>query len=268
MVKIDHIRHLALDLDGTLYLGGRLFECTLPFLKRLDQLGIGHTFFTNNSSRSTREYVEHLNHLGIVARAGDIYSSTHATLDYLRSEMPEVKRLYVLGTPALQAEFVENGFAVVEDEEPDAVVVGYDTSLTHERLCRAAWWIARGKTFLATNPDRVCPTDKPVVLVDCGSMCQMLTHATGVSPHAVLGKPNPQMLRGLMRRRGVVASELAVVGDRIYTDMAMARAAGAMGILVLSGEATREVAQAASPPPDLIVKDVGELAELLGRARA
>src|SRR5437870_8795512 len=102
MHQLNKIRHLALDLDGTLYLGGRLFDCTLPFLKRIEQLGIGHTFFTNNSSRSTREYVEHLNHLGIAAAPEEIYSSTHATLDYLRDEMPEVKRLYVLGTAALR----------------------------------------------------------------------------------------------------------------------------------------------------------------------
>jgi HAD superfamily hydrolase (TIGR01450 family) len=264
MKQLQQIKHLALDLDGTLYLGGRLFNCTLPFLEQIKQLGIGRTFFTNNSSRSTRQYVEHLNHLGIAAGADDIYSSTHATLDYLRQQMPEVKRLHVMGTPALLEEFKENGFEVTVDE-PDAVVVGYDDSLNYEKACRAAWWISQGKPFLATNPDRVCPTDKPTVLVDCGSICQMLTHATGIAPHAVLGKPNPQMLRGLMQRHQVTANQLAVVGDRVYTDIAMAHAAGAMGILVLSGEATRAVAEAAHPPPDLIFENVGELAELLSR---
>ena len=284
MHRLNRIKHLALDLDGTLYLGGRLFECTLPFLKRLTELGIGHTFFTNNSSKSTRQYVLKLGEMGITATAQDIYSSTHATIDYLRASMPQVRRLFVLGTQPLREEFQEAGFDVVEqspspqpspgvsgegEREPDAVVVGYDTSLVYERVCEAAWWISRGKPFLATNPDRVCPTDQPTVLVDCGAMCAMLTHSTGIAPHAVLGKPNPIMLRGVMQRHGLRAEELGVVGDRIYTDIAMAHAAGAMGILVLSGEATREQAQAATAAqrPDLVVGDVGELSQLLLEAR-
>jgi len=268
--RLKDITHLALDLDGTLYLGGRVFEFTGPFLKRLSELVIGHTFFTNNSSKSTRQYVQHLRQMGIEAEARDIYSSTHATLDYLREQMPGVRRLYVLGTPALREEFGENGYAVVREEgndEPDAVVVGYDTSLDYPRLCAAAWWISRGKLFLATNPDRVCPTDRPTVLVDCGAMCQMLTHATGIVPHAILGKPNPRMLAGVMQRHDLKLGQLAVVGDRIYTDIAMAHTAGAMGILVLSGESTREQAGSAVEKPDLIVENVGELARVLVEAR-
>src|ERR1044072_8731213 len=108
MAKLRHIRHLALDLDGTLYLGGRLFDCTLLFLDRLRRLGIGRTFFTNNSSRSTSEYLDKLRNLGIETEPNDFYSPTHATLDYLRDLHPNVKRVYILGTPALQQEFAEN----------------------------------------------------------------------------------------------------------------------------------------------------------------
>lgn len=264
--KLSGIRHLALDLDGTLYLGGELFPWTHGFLKRLVELGVGRTFFTNNSSRSTEEYVRHLRHMGIEAGDSDIYSSTHATLDYLRAEQAQVRRLYVLGTPALREEFAASGYEVVSerhDDEPEAVVVGYDNTLDYARLCRAAWWIARGKLFLATNPDRVCPTNQPTVLVDCGSMCRMLEIATGVRVHAVLGKPNPTMLAGLMRRHGVRAEELAVVGDRIYTDIAMAHSAGAMGVLVLSGETTASEAASANPAADLVVENVGVLGEML-----
>jgi len=262
--QLRDIRHFALDLDGTLYLGGHVFDCTIPFLRRLRELGIGYTFFTNNSSRSTREYVEHLKHMGIKASAEDLYSSTHATMDYLREKLPDARALYVLGTPALREEFAEAGWRVTSDDVgdvPDAVVVGFDRSLVYERLCRAAYWIKRGKTFLATNPDRVCPTNEPTVLVDCGSICRMITHATGIEPAAVAGKPDPRMLKGVMARHGVGAQELVVVGDRVYTDMAMARAAGAMGILVLSGETTREQVKAGDA--DLVVQDVGELAKML-----
>jgi len=268
--RLRNVRHMALDLDGTLYLGGRLFEATRPFLATLCELGIGRTFFTNNSSKSTRQYVEHLRGMGIDASADDIYSSTHSTFDYLRTQRPDVKRVFVLGTPALREEFVENGFPAAGEDEtdaPDAVVVGFDTTLTYARLCSAAYWIARGKPFIATHPDRICPTDRPTVLPDCGAMCAMLTSATGRAPDAVLGKPHPSMLRGVMARHGLSANQIAVVGDRIYTDMAMARGAGALGVLVLSGETTSEQAHGAEPAPDLVVTDVGELAAMLAPQR-
>lgn len=274
MSLVKNIKHLALDLDGTLYLGGTLFPFTLPFLNRIGQLGIGRTFFTNNSSVSSKGYVKKLNALGIEATEDDLFSSTHAALAHLRDQLPGARRLFVLGTPDLRGEFAENGFAVIgengvseSDGEPDAVVVGFDSTLDYARLCRAAWWISRGKPYFATNGDAVCPTDKPTVLVDCGSMCRMLAHATGREPDAVLGKPSPGMLAGVMRRHGLRADEIGVVGDRLYTDMAMARAAGAVGILVLSGEATRAQADIAdaSSRPDLIVETVEQLGELLAK---
>jgi NagD protein len=267
--RLSKLRHLALDLDGTLYLGGRVFEVTGPFLAKLQKLGIGRTFFTNNSSKSTKQYVEHLRKMGIEAAEQDIYSSTHATLHYLRTQQPDVKKLFVLGTPGLQEEIAENGYELTGDGEdaPDAVVIGFDTTLRYERLCRAAWWISQGKPYIATHPDRLCPTDQPTLLVDCGAMCAMLTHATGRPVDAVLGKPAAAMLQGVMHRHGVKADEIAVVGDRLYTDMAMARNAGGTGILVLTGETTRADVEAANPKPDFVVTDVGELGDLLSRAK-
>ena len=264
--KLSELRHLALDLDGTLYLGGRLFEFTRPFLAKISELGIGRTFFTNNSSRSTKQYVTKLNALGIEASEADLFSSTHCTLEYLRSERPDLKKLFILGTPPLREEFVEHGF-VESDDNPDAVIVGFDTTLSYDRVCRAAWWISRGKPFIATHPDRICPTDEPMMLPDCAAICAMLTSATGRAPDIVLGKPDPRMLRGVMQRHNLRPHELAVVGDRIYTDMAMARAAGAVGVLVLTGETTTEQAHDASPPPDLVLNDVGELGALLAQTK-
>jgi NagD protein len=269
--KLGNVRHLALDLDGTLYLGGRLFEWTRPFLERVRALGIGRTYFTNNSSRSTAGYLKKLRGLGLDADESDIFSSTHCTLEYLRRERPDLRRLFLLGTPALREEFAQNGFpAAGEDtsDEPDAVVVGFDTTLSFDRVCRAAWWISKGKPFLATHPDRVCPTDEPTVLVDCGAVCRMLAAATGREPDAVLGKPDPRMLRGVMERHDLKPHELAVVGDRTCTDMAMAHATGAVGVLVLSGATTSDQARQAIPPPDLVVQHVGELGRLLDKVKA
>jgi len=264
--RLKVIRHFALDLDGTLYLGGKLFDFTPRFLRALKERKIGRTFLTNNSSRSTKQYVAHLRAMGIEADESEICVSTHATIAYVKSDLPAVQKLFVLGTPSLQGEFVEHGFELHGDEpddEPDAVVVGFDTTLTYPRLCSAAWWIARGKPFVATHVDRTCPTDQKTVLPDCGAICKLLTEATGVSPRAVLGKPDPRMLAPIFARHPLRADELAIVGDRLYTDMAMARAAGALGILVLTGETTAEQAKQAEPAPGIVVENVGEVASML-----
>jgi NagD protein len=168
-------------------------------------------------------------------------------------------------------EFKAAGFEITLDNpkaEPDAVVVGFDTTLSYQRLCRAAWWISRGKPFFATNPDRVCPTDQPTVLVDCGSICAALQAATGCKPNAVLGKPDPAMIHGILHHHSLQPSNLAMVGDRLYTDIAMARQAGAFGVLVLTGETTAEQAALSSPPPDLVVPSLAEFGAKLREAQS
>src|SRR3954469_2580056 len=171
--RLNRISHVAIDLDGTIYLGKTVFPFTVPFLSLLDQLGIGYTFLTNNSSKSTRDYLSHLADLGITATPAQIYTSSQATIAHLRRAYPNSNRLFVLGTDSLQREFAEAAFYLCKedpDDEADAVVVGFDTGLVFSRLCRAAWWIRTGKPFIATHPDRVCPTEQPTVLVDCGSI--------------------------------------------------------------------------------------------------
>jgi HAD superfamily hydrolase (TIGR01450 family) len=268
--RLDRIRHVALDLDGTVYRGGTLFSWTTGALERLRHLGIGCTFLTNNSARSVEDYVAHLRAMGIEATPTQIHTSGAATIEHLAAAHPGVRRLFVLGTRSLRDAFAAAGFEPAGDtaaDEPDAVVVGFDTTLTFERLCRAAHWIARGKPFIATHPDRVCPTDQPTVLVDCGSITAALREATGHAPDAVLGKPDPRMLQGILAGHGLEPVELAMVGDRLYTDIRMARAAGVLAVLVLSGETTAGEAERADPPPDLVCADLGAFVELLAETR-
>jgi len=259
--RLSAIRHVALDMDGTIYRGGTLFETTEPFLALLKELGISYTFLTNNPSKSVTDYLAHLREIGIAATEDQLYTSTQATIEYLSEEWPQVKRLFVLGTPSMCAEFSGVGFILVPDSpeaEPDAVVVGYDTTLSYPRLCRAAWWISRDKPYFGTNPDRVCPTDQPTVMVDCGAICAALEAATGHKPAAVLGKPDPAMIRGILHQHNLQPQNLAMVGDRLYTDIAMAHRAGALGVLVLTGESDAEDAAQYSPAPDLVVADLAE----------
>jgi NagD protein len=268
--RLRLIRHVALDMDGTIYRGGTVFDFTNPFLTRLSELGIGYSFLTNNSSKSVDDYVRHLQKLGINASADQVYTSTQASIEFLCEEMPAVRRLFVLGTLSMRVEIEAAGFVLTADDaddEPDAVLVGFDTDLNYSRLCRAAYWINRGKPFLASHPDRVCPTDEPTVLVDCGAVCAALSEATGRSPNAVLGKPDPRMLLGLLHRHGLEPESLAMVGDRLYTDIEMARRTGVFGVLVLSGEATMDDIATQPSLPDLVVPSIEDLGSKLAESR-
>lgn len=264
--RLKGIKHIALDMDGTIYNGSTLFPFTNPFLNKLKQLGINYSFLTNNPSKNVLDYLKHLKNMGVEAKPEEFYTSAQATIDYLKMRYPEIKKLFILGTPSMISEFEEAGFLSTENsstDEPDAVIVGFDMSLTYARLCRAAWWIKQNKFYIATNPDRVCPTDKPIVLVDCGSICSSLEHATGRKPDIIIGKPDPRMLNGIMERYKLRSSQIAMVGDRIYTDLLMAHRADALGVLVLSGETTLEVANESNPSPDIIIDNLGTLGEMI-----
>ena len=268
--RLGRIRHVALDMDGTIYMGMTLFDYTRPFLQRLRELGITYSFLTNNPSTSIADYLHKLEGMGITATEEEMYTTALATIDYIRSHYPEARRLYLLGTPSMIGEFERAGFEATTDsadDRPDVVVVAFDKTLEYSRLCRAAWWVQQGLPYIATNPDRVCPTDQPTVLVDCGSICKCIEHATGRQPDIVLGKPDPNMLTGVQSRYGVRPDEVAMVGDRIYTDIEMAHNAGAFGVLVLSGETTLKIADEAPRQPDLIADSIEVLGELLVQSR-
>lgn len=267
--RLRRIRHVALDMDGTIYMGMSLFPYTKPFLAGLREQGIGYSFLTNNPSKSIADYLHKLDTLGIRATREEMYTTALATIDYIRTHHPDARRLFLLGTPSMISEFEAAGFISAEDsadDRPDVIVAAFDMTLRYDRLCRAAWWISQGVPYIATNPDRVCPTDQPTVLVDCGSICACLEHATGRRPDITLGKPDPNMLSGILARHGLQPDEIAMVGDRIYTDVAMAQNAGAVGVLVLSGETTLEVAGQAERQPDIIAENIGVLGDMLREA--
>lgn len=269
--KLRRIRHVALDMDGTIYLSNSIFPFTLDFLAKLDRLGISYSFLTNNPTRSLEDYLAKLSGMGIKASKEQMYSTVPATIDHIREHYPSAKRLFLLGTPSMVRQFEDAGFestADSADDKPDLVVVAFDTTLVYSRICRSAWWVAQGLPYVATNPDRVCPTDQPTILIDCGSLCACIEQATGRKPDTVIGKPDPAMIRGIEHRYGLAADEIAMVGDRIYTDVECAYNAGAFGVLVLSGETTLEMARQWPHAPSLICRDIEELGCLLEEANS
>lgn len=246
-------------MDGTLYLGDRLFPGTTRLMERLRATGRAWCYITNNSSKSTQDYLVKTARLGIPVEAPHMITSGAATADYLLREA-RLRRIYVLGTPSLERELAEAGLELVQ-ERAQAVVLGFDMTFTWEKFNRACRLLREGAAFIATHPDLTCPSPEGP-LPDCGALTAAFTAATGLHP-LVIGKPHRAMLDTALHRMGGTPADTAIVGDRLYTDMEMGFRAGLTTILVLSGETTREMLSDAHRQPDLVVESVGELAELL-----
>jgi NagD protein len=261
-MPLRKIRHLFLDLDGTLYRGNTLLAPTLPFLDTLEKRNLGFTFLTNNATKSRRDYLAHLRDLGINATDAQLCTSAHAALHYLRRTLPGVRRLLLLGSPGLARELAESGYEI--SDTPEAVLVSWDPRVTFDEICHAAWWIARGLPYIATHPDATCPTDRPHrLMLECGSICAAIANATGRHPDKITGKPDPLMVHSVMEQQNLRPDQVLVVGDRLDTDMALARNIGSPGALVLTG-CTDAAAAASTPhPPDIVFTDIGQVTRLL-----
>lgn len=231
-VKLSSIRHVVMDMDGTIYKGKNLFPTTLPFLEQLRRMGITYTFLTNNSSRSTDVYLEHLSHFGIRIDRSQMVTSTINTVDYLKRHHPDIKRLFMIGTESFRREMVSCGFTDVPmEEEPEAVIVAFDTALSYERLCRAAWWIKHDKLWISTHPDWECPTELETTLIDCGAVTACLKAVSNKTP-IVLGKPNRAMMDSILHLNNVSACETLMCGDRMYTDIQLGVNSGVDTVLI------------------------------------
>lgn len=257
------IRLYLFDMDGTLYLGDRLYDFTVPLLQELKKSGRRYLFMTNNSSKSVEDYIEKLKKLGISAEREDFITSSQATAYYLQDHYPG-RTLYVCGTKSLKRELRQAGFAVTEDvEKAQCIVMGFDTELTFQKLRDVSYLLLTRPDipYIATNPDYVCPTEFGSV-PDCGSVCDMIFNATGKRP-VVIGKPGPLMPELAMAHTGYKKAETAVVGDRIYTDVKSGLNAGITGILVMSGETTPEILAASPDKPHLVLQDASEILDAI-----
>ena len=249
------IKAVFLDLDGTIYLGDNLIEGSLEFLSRLDDAGIKRFFLSNNSSRSVKQYVTKLHGMDIPATEDDVLLSTHDLLSWLTDK--GVKQTYLVGTEGMREMLEEVGIET-RSTDPQYVVLGYDTEITYEKLSTASILMHRGVPMVVSHPDMVCPTPEGG-LPDTGAYMALFEATTGKSASHVAGKPNAGMILHKVEELGLRPDECAMVGDRLYTDMEMADRAGVHGVLVLSGEATREDLEVAPQNPSLVVDSVAQL---------
>jgi HAD superfamily hydrolase (TIGR01457 family) len=243
-------------MDGTVYLGNNLLPGALEFLQQAKQAGRDLLFLTNNSSRSTAYYAEKLTRMGWPASPQDILTSGMATAAYIHSLKPKA-RVYLVGTPELADEFSHWGLSLTSNA-PDFVVLGFDTTLTYDKLQTACRLISDGVCYIATHPDINCPTETGYI-PDCGAMIALIRESTGKLPK-VIGKPNKEIIEAVFSRKPYAASQMAMVGDRLYTDIATAKNAGITGILVLSGETRQEQLSQSTIQPDYVFANLGELA--------
>lgn len=252
-----------LDMDGTIYLGDRLFDGTVDFLHRVRQRGGKYLFVTNNSSRSVSAYIRRLEGMGIASEREDFLTSVDALIWYLRGKY-DTTRIYAFGTRSFRQQLAEAGFSVTDRLEGGIglLVCGFDTELTFQKLEDACILLGRGVDFVATNPDWVCPTAYGSV-PDCGSVCEMLWRATGRRPRFI-GKPQPEMALLAMERYGFRPEQTVLVGDRIYTDIACGVNAGIDTAFVLSGEGTVEDIEKFHISPTEIYGDIREIFEKMG----
>ena len=257
MTKLRDKRLFLLDMDGTLYIGDRLFDGVPEFLRHVRSMGGRYLFLTNNSSRGVEGYIEKLRRLGIESAPGDYLTSVDATIRYLKAALPG-KTCYVFGTDSFLSQLDRAGIPVTRDrEQAEVLLCGFDTELTFQKLEDACILLNRGVPFVATNPDWVCPTWYGSV-PDCGSVCRMLTTATGREP-LFLGKPKPAMAELALRRTGFAPEQAVIIGDRLYTDIACGVNAGIDSIFVLSGEGTEADIAQYGIHPTWIFSDIAAL---------
>lgn len=252
---LSQIQLFVLDMDGTFYLGEQMIDGALDFLEKVKDLNKQYLFFTNNSSKIGEDYIEKLKRMNCLITKDQIMTSGDVTIAYLKTEYPG-KTVYLLGTPELKKSFRDAGILLTE-EMPDIVVVGFDKTLTYETLTKACTYIRNGAVFLATHLDINCPMENGFI-PDCGAICAAISLSTGKEPK-YLGKPFAETVDMVLQKTGYKKEEVAFVGDRLYTDVAVGVKNGAHGILVLSGETKQEDVADSKVQPDGIFESLKDM---------
>jgi 4-nitrophenyl phosphatase len=265
------------DLDGVVYRGNQVVPGAVRLVAALRTRGTLIRFATNNSMATRATYVERLTRMGIDTQLDEIVTSTSATIDHLRTHLPEVDSILAVGAAGMLEELRAAGFAAIAagdavgqayDGGPlsapyDAVVAGLDPAFDYRRLAAASSALRAGSRFVATNADLRYPTPAGF-LPGAGSIIAALHAASGIEP-LVIGKPEPGIFQAILEGSGVPPAEALAIGDNPDADMVAAHRAGIQSILVLTGVADAGVAAALSGErrPDHVASDPVAVAALL-----
>ncbi len=243
------------DLDGTIYLGNKLFEGVLDLIEILRIKKKKFYFLSNNSSKSTTDYLEKLNNFSLDVSRENIILSQHPTIDYLKKN--NYKKIFLMGTQSLKEEFRQEGFNLTE-EDPEILVLAFDQELTYDRLVKASYLLQKEDfPYVATHLDNRCPTEVGYI-PDAGGIAALLYKTTERSPR-VFGKPNKEMLLFKLEQLGISPKNAVMFGDRLYTDIIMGIKADVTTCCVLSGEMTMDMINKSDLKPDYIINGIWEL---------
>ncbi|PCJ52604.1 MAG: HAD family hydrolase [Planctomycetota bacterium] len=259
MDNLHHIENFLFDIDGTLCLGHRLFEGVEELFEILEKKGKKFILLTNNSSKDKRLYQTKWKDFGIDMPLEKILTSGEATVDYMKTQ-PEIKNVFVLGTESFKNEIEQGGF-VVTSENPDAIIMGYDTTINYEKLCTACLNLRRGIPYIASHPDVNVPSEIGP-LPDCGSFIELIFTSTGRRPK-IIGKPNKEMATAALNRINGKPENTVIVGDRLATDIELGFQANLSTILVLTGVTTKDDLEMISQKPDFILDNIKGIPSLL-----
>ncbi len=247
MRSFNDVKLFLLDMDGTFYLGDRLIDGSLSFIDRVQKTGRDFLFLTNNSSHNAAFYVERLHRMGLDVPRSKILTSGEATCEVISEKYP-AKRAYVLGNEYLIEEFHEAGIPV-DDANPEIAVIGFDTTLTYEKMRKICDLVRAGLPYIATHPDFNCPTENGF-MPDIGAIIAFIEASTGRRPDLIVGKPNTGIVEAAVRRTHIAPAQMAMVGDRLYTDIETGIRSGMLSVLVMSGETTQEMLASSATRPD------------------
>ena len=257
---LSQVKCFALDMDGTIYLGEKWIEGAKAFLERIEASGRRYVFVTNNSSKNAAVYVEKLKRMGLSVGEEKIVTSGQATIHYLKQHFFG-RRVFLLGDALLREEFSQAGI-LLEEKNPDVVVTAFDTSLDYQKMCKVCDFVRAGLPYLATHPDYNCPTEDGFI-PDAGAIHAFIHASAFRYPDRVIGKPNEDIIEYLTKRVNEKRDRIAMVGDRLYTDIAAGRNHGLKSVLVLSGEASFADAESSDVKPHLIFSSVREMIPFL-----
>ena len=256
-MTLQDVKCFLLDMDGTFYLGNNLIDGSLDFIDKVRATGRDFLFLTNNSSHNADLYVKRLHGMGLDVPREKILTSGEATADKLNQLYPG-KRAFVLGNEYLIEEFTQMG-VIVDQENPEIVVIGYDTTLDYKKMTRVCDLVRAGLPYIATHPDFNCPTETGFA-PDIGAIMAFIEASAFRRPELIVGKPNTGIVEAALRRTGLKTGEMAMVGDRLYTDIETGLRSGMLSILVMSGETTEEMLAKSETVPDL---KFGRLADMI-----
>jgi 4-nitrophenyl phosphatase len=260
------LRGLLIDLDGVVYTGREPIAGAAGFLAEARQRGLKFLLVTNNSTTSPELVAERLKTMRIEVAPSEILTSAQAAVGYVRAHAQPGARVRIVGEAGLRQAAEEEGLSVVEDSESASewVIAGLDRAFTYEKLTSATRAIMSGARFVATNADALLPVEGGQVMPGAGTMIAAIQTATAVEP-VIVGKPEAGLFEhGLRRLGGLPPEQVAMIGDRLDTDVVGGRRAGLRTILVLSGVTTHAEALAADPAPDAVAENLASVANLLG----